>query len=166
MPSGRERWRLPVAADTALARAPSTGGTPGSPTPKVRDLCMNIVGETQLPRGLRMQAAIVLGGERITNEASRTLLRKILLRDDDGLVQRSCLSTLVATADLKVVRELLLRRELYENDYYGTINCNGVNAAGDVCGVTTTSGLAWKIPGRVGDSRRPRNHGSGGLLGT
>jgi N4-(beta-N-acetylglucosaminyl)-L-asparaginase len=35
---------------------------------------------------------------------------------------------------------------------YGTINCNGVNANGDVCGVTTTSGLAWKIPGRVGDS--------------
>jgi N4-(beta-N-acetylglucosaminyl)-L-asparaginase len=35
---------------------------------------------------------------------------------------------------------------------YGTINCNGVNARGDVCGVTTTSGLAWKIPGRVGDS--------------
>jgi N4-(beta-N-acetylglucosaminyl)-L-asparaginase len=36
--------------------------------------------------------------------------------------------------------------------YYGTINCNGINARGDVCGVTTTSGLAWKIPGRVGDS--------------
>jgi len=36
--------------------------------------------------------------------------------------------------------------------YWGTINCNGVNAGGDVCGVTTTSGLAWKIPGRVGDS--------------
>ena len=34
---------------------------------------------------------------------------------------------------------------------YGTINCNGVNSNGDVCGVTTTSGLAWKIPGRVGD---------------
>lgn len=34
----------------------------------------------------------------------------------------------------------------------GTINCDGVNAAGDLCGVTTTSGLAWKIPGRVGDS--------------
>jgi len=38
------------------------------------------------------------------------------------------------------------------DDYYGTINCNGVNPAGDVCGVTTTSGLSWKIPGRVGDS--------------
>jgi N4-(beta-N-acetylglucosaminyl)-L-asparaginase len=34
----------------------------------------------------------------------------------------------------------------------GTINCNGVNANGEICGVTTTSGLAWKIPGRVGDS--------------
>ena len=36
--------------------------------------------------------------------------------------------------------------------FYGTINCNGINAAGDICGVTTTSGLAFKIPGRVGDS--------------
>ncbi|MGH7497312.1 MAG: N(4)-(beta-N-acetylglucosaminyl)-L-asparaginase [Gemmatimonadales bacterium] len=34
----------------------------------------------------------------------------------------------------------------------GTINLNVVNAAGDVSSVTTTSGLAWKIPGRVGDS--------------
>jgi N4-(beta-N-acetylglucosaminyl)-L-asparaginase len=39
-----------------------------------------------------------------------------------------------------------------ENHFYGTINCNGVGPRGDVCGVTTTSGLAWKIPGRVGDS--------------
>ena len=36
--------------------------------------------------------------------------------------------------------------------FYGTINCNAVNAKSDICGVTTTSGLAWKIPGRVGDS--------------
>lgn len=34
----------------------------------------------------------------------------------------------------------------------GTINMNAVNAQGDVSSVTTTSGLAWKIPGRVGDS--------------
>jgi N4-(beta-N-acetylglucosaminyl)-L-asparaginase len=39
-----------------------------------------------------------------------------------------------------------------EDELYGTINCDGINAAGDICGVTTTSGLAWKIPGRVGDS--------------
>lgn len=36
--------------------------------------------------------------------------------------------------------------------YHGTINCNCVNADGDISGVTTTSGLSWKIPGRVGDS--------------
>ena len=35
---------------------------------------------------------------------------------------------------------------------YGTINCCARNASGDVSGVTTTSGLAYKIPGRVGDS--------------
>ncbi|MEP6920404.1 MAG: N(4)-(beta-N-acetylglucosaminyl)-L-asparaginase [bacterium] len=49
---------------------------------------------------------------------------------------------------LKLVAEGLVDRE----HYYGTINCNGINAKGEICGVTTTSGLAWKIPGRVGDS--------------
>ena len=34
----------------------------------------------------------------------------------------------------------------------GTINLNLINAKGDVSSITTTSGLAWKIPGRVGDS--------------
>ncbi|MEX0718147.1 MAG: N(4)-(beta-N-acetylglucosaminyl)-L-asparaginase [Planctomycetaceae bacterium] len=34
----------------------------------------------------------------------------------------------------------------------GTIHCAAMNAAGDVSCVTTTSGLAFKIPGRVGDS--------------
>jgi len=35
---------------------------------------------------------------------------------------------------------------------YGTINMNAVTSAGDIASVTTTSGLSWKIPGRVGDS--------------
>ncbi len=34
----------------------------------------------------------------------------------------------------------------------GTININTVNTSGDISSVTTTSGLSWKIPGRVGDS--------------
>jgi N4-(beta-N-acetylglucosaminyl)-L-asparaginase len=34
----------------------------------------------------------------------------------------------------------------------GTINMNAVTAGGDVSSVTTTSGMAWKVPGRVGDS--------------
>jgi N4-(beta-N-acetylglucosaminyl)-L-asparaginase len=51
-------------------------------------------------------------------------------------------------AGLQMAREGLIDLD----HYFGTINCNGVNANGEVCGVTTTSGLAWKIPGRVGDS--------------
>ena len=35
---------------------------------------------------------------------------------------------------------------------WGTINCCAVDLAGDIAGVTTTSGLSYKIPGRVGDS--------------
>jgi N4-(beta-N-acetylglucosaminyl)-L-asparaginase len=34
----------------------------------------------------------------------------------------------------------------------GTINMNAVTAAGDLASVTTTSGLAWKLRGRAGDS--------------
>jgi N4-(beta-N-acetylglucosaminyl)-L-asparaginase len=51
-------------------------------------------------------------------------------------------------AGLSMVRDGLIP----EHSFWGTINCNGINASGDICGVTTTSGLAWKIPGRVGDS--------------
>ena len=39
-----------------------------------------------------------------------------------------------------------------EDEFWGTINCDGINARGELSGVTTTSGLSWKIPGRVGDS--------------
>jgi N4-(beta-N-acetylglucosaminyl)-L-asparaginase len=34
----------------------------------------------------------------------------------------------------------------------GTINCLAVSSKNEVSGTTTTSGLSWKIPGRVGDS--------------
>ncbi|HZD06229.1 MAG TPA: N(4)-(beta-N-acetylglucosaminyl)-L-asparaginase [Longimicrobiales bacterium] len=36
--------------------------------------------------------------------------------------------------------------------HYGTTNVLAVDGKGDVAGITTTSGLSWKIPGRVGDS--------------
>ncbi len=51
-------------------------------------------------------------------------------------------------AGLAMVAEGLIDPE----HYYGTINCNGLSPRGELAGVTTTSGLAWKIPGRVGDS--------------
>jgi N4-(beta-N-acetylglucosaminyl)-L-asparaginase len=52
----------------------------------------------------------------------------------------------------RVTMEMVAEGYINKNHIYGTINCDGVNANGDVCGVTTTSGLSWKIPGRVGDS--------------
>jgi N4-(beta-N-acetylglucosaminyl)-L-asparaginase len=39
-----------------------------------------------------------------------------------------------------------------EHSYWGTTSLEAVSPDGDICGVTTTSGLAWKIPGRAGDS--------------
>jgi N4-(beta-N-acetylglucosaminyl)-L-asparaginase len=38
------------------------------------------------------------------------------------------------------------------NRPHGTVNVLAMDAAGDMAGCTTTSGLAWKIPGRLGDS--------------
>ena len=34
----------------------------------------------------------------------------------------------------------------------GTINCSALNEKGEMSGATTTSGLAWKLSGRAGDS--------------
>ncbi len=51
-------------------------------------------------------------------------------------------------AGLSMVRDGLID----PNHFWGTINCDGINGKGEICGVTTTSGMAWKIPGRVGDS--------------
>ena len=38
------------------------------------------------------------------------------------------------------------------DSYWGTTSLEGLSPDGDICGVTTTSGLSWKIPGRAGDS--------------
>src|SRR5262245_26228915 len=42
--------------------------------------------------------------------------------------------------------------EVIKDPPSGTINCLAVNDKGEISGTTTTSGLSWKIPGRVGDS--------------
>ncbi|MGQ0639225.1 MAG: N(4)-(beta-N-acetylglucosaminyl)-L-asparaginase [Gemmatimonadaceae bacterium] len=55
-------------------------------------------------------------------------------------------------AGLAAAKSMLRDGLIREGSFWGTINCNGIAPNGDICGVTTTSGLAWKIPGRVGDS--------------
>jgi N4-(beta-N-acetylglucosaminyl)-L-asparaginase len=56
------------------------------------------------------------------------------------------------SANERILRELIAGGVIGPRHIWGTINCDGINASGEICGVTTTSGLAWKIPGRVGDS--------------
>ena len=48
--------------------------------------------------------------------------------------------------------ETLARRAFQGDRVTGTIHCSMLSAKGDVGCTTTTSGLSWKIPGRVGDS--------------
>src|SRR5437660_4573927 len=57
-----------------------------------------------------------------------------------------------AEASRRATRQMVAEGLIDARHIYGTINCDGINAKGEICGVTTTSGLAWKIPGRVGDS--------------
>jgi len=52
----------------------------------------------------------------------------------------------------RVRREMVAEGLIDGEHIYGTINCDAINSKGEICGVTTTSGTAWKIPGRVGDS--------------
>jgi N4-(beta-N-acetylglucosaminyl)-L-asparaginase len=55
-------------------------------------------------------------------------------------------------AGIRERTKMALEGLLDRDHVFGTINCNGINAKGEISGVTTTSGLAFKIPGRVGDS--------------
>src|SRR5712692_11221555 len=57
-----------------------------------------------------------------------------------------------AEAGRRAALDMLAKGLLREENFHGTINCDGINGKGEICGVTTTSGLSWKIPGRVGDS--------------
>ena len=56
-------------------------------------------------------------------------------------------------ADLGIAPEFQLaavRRVLFPPT--GTIHCSALNEKGEISGITTTSGLAFKLPGRCGDS--------------
>ena len=48
------------------------------------------------------------------------------------------------------LRSRAIRRVLFPPT--GTIHCSALNDKGEISGCTTTSGLAFKLPGRVGDS--------------
>lgn len=90
----------------------------------------------------------------LTDEARALWLdwKESLSEDDDWIgpeAYEDDLRTGAATPGSRDWRSIL---DPFGDRVYGTINCNVVTPDGDLAGVTTTSGLAFKIPGRVGDS--------------
>ncbi|HUK31396.1 MAG TPA: N(4)-(beta-N-acetylglucosaminyl)-L-asparaginase [Candidatus Acidoferrum sp.] len=59
-------------------------------------------------------------------------------------------AVLFDTPEKLAMKEAVL--QVVEHPPTGTINCLAVDKNGDISGTTTTAGLAWKIPGRLGDS--------------
>ena len=117
-------WTLaadPRQAGMLRRRAFSALGTlPDSPTDRVRTLMVATLKNGKESRNLRMHAAMVLQQKRFADDGVRAALEEVLLRPDgDGIVQRTCLRTLGATAELATMRRLLRRRELYEHAYFG-----------------------------------------------
>ncbi len=70
--------------------------------------------------------------------------REMWLRWKEGLSDKD---NWRAPEDKKMTAEM--RQVMYT---YGTINCLALDDKGRIAGVTTTSGLSWKLAGRVGDS--------------
>src|SRR5262249_32248569 len=70
----------------------------------------------------------------------------------DARVKSGSEHSLVRDAGYAIGLEMSREGLVDANHLWGTINCNAVGPRGEICGVTTTSGLAWKMPGRVGDS--------------
>ena len=60
------------------------------------------------------------------------------------------LSALLDTPERQALRPWI--ESVITRPPWGTINCLALNEKGEISGSTTTSGLAWKIAGRVGDS--------------
>jgi N4-(beta-N-acetylglucosaminyl)-L-asparaginase len=87
--------------------------------------------------------------EDITTEKSRSLWLEWKRRiDPEHYLDPKKRTTTGYEAALQMLREGLV----HESHFWGTIHCNGINPRGEISGVTSTSGLSFKIPGRTGDS--------------
>ncbi len=151
-------------------RAGSVAGIRNIKTPsKVAQLVMEqtdhimLVGEG----ALRFAKAMGFAEENLLTEESRLawLVWKQTLRDrnghsnwSDGLDAPPSKSSPKPSAWLReqfpnaTEDTLAWAHWVAQNPPTGTINCLTLNQKGEMSGTTTTSGLAWKIPGRIGDS--------------
>jgi N4-(beta-N-acetylglucosaminyl)-L-asparaginase len=87
--------------------------------------------------------------EDITTEKSRKLWLEWKRRiDPEHYLDPKKRTSAGYEAALQMLREGLV----HESHFWGTVHCNGINPRGEIGGVTSTSGLSFKIPGRTGDS--------------
>jgi len=143
-------------------RAGSVAALRGIKTPsKVARLVMQETDHIMLvgDNALRFAKAFGFEEENLLTEKSRLawLVWKRSVRDPRGHTNWEG-SFMKASAALKQQfphaseADLAWAWEVAVHPPTGTINCLALNSKGEISGVTTTSGLAWKIPGRVGDS--------------
>jgi N4-(beta-N-acetylglucosaminyl)-L-asparaginase len=90
----------------------------------------------------------------LVGEGAKRFALSYGFKEEDLLTERSRQKWLAWRANLSPTDDYL---DVPESENMvvrptGTINCNAVTPGGEISSVTTTSGLAWKIPGRVGDS--------------
>ena len=90
----------------------------------------------------------------LVGEGAKRFALSYGFKEEDLLTERSRQKWLAWRANLSPTDDYL---DVPESESMvvrptGTINCNAVTPGGEISSVTTTSGLAWKIPGRVGDS--------------
>jgi N4-(beta-N-acetylglucosaminyl)-L-asparaginase len=91
--------------------------------------------------------------ELLTPEAREIWMhwRESMSDQDDRLVPAK--DRRQASADSEAERAHLAYLDSFlEDRITGTIHCSALSTEGHVACTTTTSGLSWKIPGRVGDS--------------
>ena len=101
----------------------------------------------------------------LVSEGAARFAWEMGFKKEDLLTERAREKWLRWRANLSSDDDYLFPKQLEQGDsgfgladawegtrHHGTINCCALDAAGNLSGVTTTSGLSFKVPGRVGDS--------------
>ena len=95
-------------------------------------------------------------GLRIEDDLNTEHSRKLWLEWKHRIDPEHWLDPVKRAAAGAAARDHMIAEGLISADHvYGTVHCGAVSSRGEIGGATTTSGLAWKIAGRVGDSPIP-----------
>ena len=96
------------------------------------------------------------GGSAPRQNDGSQLPKKASMRSPSALAEEMAESSRPAevtdTHDEPPRRGVFLPGRWRIHEVTGTVHCSAVTPAGDIASCTSTSGLNWKIPGRVGDS--------------